>query len=67
LIDAGSDLNFKNEFNMTPLRQSLISEHYDVILYLLMKGAEYRKPISKVEGKDRLYKRIKKVLPIFVV
>lgn len=52
LVEAGANVNYKNEFNMTPLRKSLINEHYDVVLYLIRNGVNYKSVISNVDGKD---------------
>lgn len=41
LVEAGANVNYKNEFNHFPLREALIYKHYDVVLYLLQKGADY--------------------------
>ncbi|HTN00134.1 MAG TPA: ankyrin repeat domain-containing protein [Pedobacter sp.] len=52
LVDAGADINFKNEYNMTAIRAALICKHMDVVLYLLQKGADYNQLISSEKGKD---------------
>ena len=41
LVEAGAKVNYKNEYNHFPLREALIHKHYDVVLYLLQKGANY--------------------------
>jgi hypothetical protein len=41
LVEAGANINYKNEFNDLPLAQALIYKHYDVVLYLLKEGADY--------------------------
>jgi ankyrin repeat protein len=41
LVEAGANVNYKNEFNHFPLREALIHKHYDVVLYLLQKEANY--------------------------
>ena len=50
LVEAGANINYTNEYNMNALRSCLIFEHYDVILYLIEKGAEYKNIISTVKG-----------------
>lgn len=41
LVNAGADINRTNEFNNFALREALLHEHYDVVYYLLSKGAKY--------------------------
>jgi uncharacterized protein len=41
LVEAGADINYKNEFGQDALSQAAIQEVYDVVLYLLQKGADY--------------------------
>ncbi len=41
LVEAGADVNYQDEFNHFPLREALIQKHYDVVLYLLQRGADY--------------------------
>ena len=50
LVEAGANINYTNEYNMNALKALLIFEHYDVILYLIEKGAEYKNIISTVKG-----------------
>lgn len=45
LVEAGADVNYINEYNVFPLREALIFDHYDVVLYLLRKGADYNRLI----------------------
>ncbi|MNT02471.1 Ankyrin repeats (3 copies) [compost metagenome] len=41
LVEAGANVNYKNEYNAFPLKEALMHDHYDVVLYLLQKGADY--------------------------
>jgi hypothetical protein len=43
LVEAGADVNYKDEFNHFPLREALIQRHYEVVLYLLQKGADHNR------------------------
>lgn len=43
LVEAGADVNYQDEFNHFPLREALIQKHYDVVLYLLQRGADYNR------------------------
>ena len=53
LVDAGADINHKNEYGATPLKKALTDEHYDVILFFLQKGADFRAPLFKnLQGKE---------------
>lgn len=52
LIEAGANANYMNEYNMTPIRAALINSHFDVVLYLIKNGADYKKIISTNDGKD---------------
>ena len=42
LVDAGANVNYKNEYGQTVLQQSVLLESYAVVLYLLEKGANYQ-------------------------
>ena len=51
LVEAGADINYKNEFGATPLKEAL--PHYDVVLFFLQKGADYTVPLFKnLQGKE---------------
>lgn len=45
LVEAGADVNYKNEFGQTALKQAIILDVYDVALYLLQKGADHNEEI----------------------
>lgn len=45
LVEASADVNYKNEFGQTALKQAIILDVYDVALYLLQKGADYNEEI----------------------
>ncbi len=50
LVEAGANVNYTNEYKMTAIHQALTSEHFDVILYLLQKGADYKVQIHTPFG-----------------
>lgn len=41
LVEAGANVNYKNEFGGTALSTSMLMGHYDVVLYLLNHGADF--------------------------
>lgn len=45
LISKGANINYINEFNQSALSESVIQEKYEVSLYLLQNGANYKQPI----------------------
>jgi ankyrin repeat protein len=59
LVEAGANINYEDDFGHFPLGQALINKHYDVVLYLLEKGANYKKMIidrSKFQNNgEKLY------------
>jgi uncharacterized protein len=56
LVEAGANVNYNNEYNMNPLGSAvLFAENPDIVLYLIGKGADFRRPILKnIRGKDFL-------------
>ena len=58
LVDAGANINYKNEFGQTALSQAIIQNVFDVALYLLQKGANVNEVI--VDRSD-IYKGGEKV------
>lgn len=52
LVDSGADINYKNEFGTTALKMAYVQEHFDVVLYLLEKGADYNIPLFNRNDKD---------------
>lgn len=45
LVNFGANIDYTNEFNQFPIGEALIYEHYDVVLYLIKKGANTNKVI----------------------
>lgn len=45
LIDHGAEVNYQDEFGHSALTTAVLQDHYDIVLYLLQKGANYRHPI----------------------
>ena len=50
LVEAGADINYKNEFGQTALNQAIILDVFDVAFYLLQKGADYNNVIVDRSG-----------------
>ena len=59
LVESGADINYRNEFNQFALKEALVLDNYDVVLYLLENGADYSQVIidrSKYsKGGGKLY------------
>jgi len=55
LVNKGANLNYKNEFEQSALSESITQGKYDVILYLLKNGVDYRMPTSKNEDQHKTY------------
>lgn len=55
LVNKGANLNYKNEFDQSALSESITQGKYDVILYLLKNGVDYRMPTSKNEDQHKTY------------
>ena len=53
LINAGANINYMNEFEHTALGGAVILDNYDVILYLLKNGADYKKPMYRTIPEDK--------------
>jgi len=45
LVEAGADINKGDEFGRTPLSAAFSQNNFDVLIYLLKKGANHRVPI----------------------
>jgi hypothetical protein len=45
LVKSGADVNYQNEFGQFALSESVIQKKYEVSLYLLKNGADYKHPV----------------------
>lgn len=45
LVNFGAEINYKNEYERTALGEAILLDKYDIILYLLQKGADYSIPM----------------------
>ncbi len=55
LLDAGADINYKNEYDQTALSMAVGLQKCESILYLLNQGADYLTPISFIKEQNRYY------------
>lgn len=53
LVKKGANINFQNEYKQTPLNRAVMTEKYNVVIYLLGSGADYKKPIFFKEEQNR--------------
>jgi ankyrin repeat protein len=53
LVEAGADVNHENEYSRGPIRDAIISNKMDIVLYLLENGAMFDRPIFNNEGNPR--------------
>lgn len=67
LISKGAIINYKNEFNQTAFSESIKIECYNVSLYLLQKGADYKQPISYRPKDDSADYKPADYKPIYLV
>jgi ankyrin repeat protein len=52
LVEAGADINYIDEFGVTPLRVALFQDKYSIVLFLLQKGANPKVPLINRDGQD---------------
>lgn len=45
LIDKDANINYRNEFDQSALSESVMIGRYDVVIYLLQNGADFKTPI----------------------
>ncbi|WP_026997368.1 ankyrin repeat domain-containing protein [Flectobacillus major] len=45
LIEKGANLNYQNSYKQTALSEAVMRERYNIVLYLLENGADYKQPI----------------------
>ena len=47
LVEHGADVNYSNAYKQTPFSLSMYWRHYEIGMYLIGKGADYRAPIGR--------------------
>lgn len=55
LVSSGAEVNYKNEFNQNAFTKSIMTERYNVSVYLLQNGADYKQPIFYRPGDSSDY------------
>lgn len=45
LVKSGANVNYKNEFKQSALSIAMLTRKYDIALFLLKNGADYRSPV----------------------
>jgi hypothetical protein len=61
LVENGADLNYMNEYKQSALSQSIIQRNYDIIIYLLNQGVDYKLPITYNEEQNKTYYLVDKL------
>ncbi len=52
LVEAGANINYRNEFGGNALYSAIISKNPDIVIYLLEKGADFRSPMATYPAID---------------
>lgn len=47
LVEHGAKINYTNSYRQTPLSVAMYKSYYDIALYLIKKGANYRAPLGR--------------------
>jgi uncharacterized protein len=66
LLANDAEINYKNEFNQSAFTKSIMTERYNVALYLLQNGADYKQPIFYRPG-DSVPYRPEEDKPMYLV
>jgi hypothetical protein len=45
LVNNGADINYQNEYKHSALSEAVMTERYEVVVFLLQNGADYNPPI----------------------
>jgi hypothetical protein len=53
LVKNGADINFQNEYKQSALNRAVMQSKYNIVFYLLQKGADYTKPVFFKEEQNR--------------
>lgn len=55
LVNAGANINAINEYNISPLSEAMNSENPDIIIYLIGKGVNLKRPLYKTMNGENKY------------
>jgi ankyrin repeat protein len=55
LIDAGADINYRDDYTNLPLSQALVLDRIDIALYLLQNGAKYDLMLYKTVDDQQVF------------
>jgi len=55
LLKNGADINYQNEYKQSALSESVRLEKYEVILFLIQSGVDYKLPITYNQEQDKTY------------
>lgn len=53
LIKKRADVNYQNEFKQSALSMATMQNNYEIVIYLLKEGADYKQPIFFKEEQNR--------------
>jgi hypothetical protein len=54
LVNAGANVKYINEYGQSPLGEAIDSENPLMVIYLIKKGADFRRPMHKtVDGEEK--------------
>jgi|SRR5579859_5966567 len=55
LVEKGANMNYQNEYKQSALSEAVIQDKYDVVLFLLKRGADYTLSITYNEEQKKTY------------
>jgi hypothetical protein len=55
LVNAGANVNYVNEYGSNTLYGAIVAENPDLVLYLLEKGADFKRPMYKTIDKEDIF------------
>lgn len=55
LLKNGADINYQNEYKQSALSVSVRLKNYEVVLFLIQSGVDYKLPISYNQEQDKTY------------
>jgi len=55
LLKNGADINYQNEYKQSALSVSVRLKNYEVVLFLIQSGVDYKLPITYIQEQDKTY------------